>query len=186
MLYPTEAVRVLKVYKVMASVEAMGKALERALSKVQGDLPLSPAVLRGQLRRIAVQDLAVGASGSGDYVFDVADTYELSETDFPTGQNIDDKYDWFGCLTYDDLAQDGDSLVIYGDLAAAMSPRFNSTKATEVGGIYDLFAVSIEKATKKDEQDLYTELEKEAGALSKLISIEVRVRKSGYLRSEGP
>ena len=52
----------------------MGKALERALSKVQNDLPLSPAVLRGQLRRIAVQDLAVGASGSGDYVFDAADT----------------------------------------------------------------------------------------------------------------
>ena len=31
----------------------------------------------------------------------------------------------------------------------------------EPGSIYDLFAVSIEKATKKDEQDLYTELEKE-------------------------
>ena len=38
----------------------MGKALERALSKVQNDLPLSPAVLRGQLRRIAVQDPVLG------------------------------------------------------------------------------------------------------------------------------
>ena len=56
LLFPTEAVRALKVYKAMASVEAMGKALERALSKLQSDLPLSPAVLRGQLRRIAAQD----------------------------------------------------------------------------------------------------------------------------------
>ena len=103
----------------------------------------------------------MGASGSGDYTLDVPDTYELSESGFPAGENIDDKYDWVGCLSYDDLAQDGDSLVIYGDLAAAMSPRFDSTEATKVGSIYDSFAVSIEKATKKDEQDLYTELEKE-------------------------
>ena len=47
LLYPTEAVRALKVYKAMASVEAMGKALERALSKVKSDLPLAPSVLRG-------------------------------------------------------------------------------------------------------------------------------------------
>ena len=161
LLFPTEAVRALKVYKAMVSVEAMGKALERALSKLQNDLPLSAAVLRGQLRRIAIQDRATGASGSGDYTLDEADTYELSEADFPAGENIDDKYDWFGCLCFDDLAPDGDSLVIYGDLAAAMSPRFISTEATKVGGIYDLFAVAIEKATKKDEQDLYTELDKE-------------------------
>lgn len=161
LLYPTDAVRALKVYKAMASAEAMGRAIERALSKLQSDLPLSPAVLRGRLRLIAVQDIAVGASGSGDYTLDVPDTYELSESGFPTGENIDDKYDWIGCLSYDDLAQDGDSLVIYGDLAAAMSPRFDSTEATKVGSIYDLFAVSIEKATKQDEQDLYTELGKE-------------------------
>ena len=48
LLHPTDAVRALKVYKAMASVEAMGKALERALSKLQNDLPLSAAVLRGQ------------------------------------------------------------------------------------------------------------------------------------------
>ena len=69
--------------------------------------------MRGQLRRIAARDHAAGASGSGVYMLDVADTYELSEADFPSGQNIDDKYDWFGCLCYDDLAQDGDSLVIW-------------------------------------------------------------------------
>ena len=69
LLFPTEAVRALKVYKAMVSVEAMGKALERALSKLQNDLPLSAAVLRGQLRRIAVQDRATGASGSGVYFF---------------------------------------------------------------------------------------------------------------------
>ena len=38
-----------------------------------------------------------------------------------------------------------------------MSPRFDSAEAAKVGGIYDLFAVAIEKATKKDEQDLYTD-----------------------------
>ena len=65
LLFPTEAVRALKVYKAMASVEAMGRALERALSQLQSDLPLSPAVLRGQLRRIAAQDYAAGAPGSG-------------------------------------------------------------------------------------------------------------------------
>ena len=47
LLYPTDAVRALKVYKAMASAEAMGRAIERALSKLQSDLPLSPAVLRG-------------------------------------------------------------------------------------------------------------------------------------------
>ena len=120
LLFPTEAVRALKVYKAMASVEAMGRALERALSRLPSDLPLSPAVLRGQLRRIAVQDADAWASGSGAYVLDAADTYELFEADFPSGQNIDDKYDWFGCLCYDDLAHDGGSLVIYGDLAPAM------------------------------------------------------------------
>ena len=31
----------------------MGRALERALSQLQSDLPLSPAVLRGQLRLIS-------------------------------------------------------------------------------------------------------------------------------------
>ena len=55
LLFPTEAVRALKVYKAMASVEAMGRALERALSRLPSDLPLSPAVLRGQLRRIALK-----------------------------------------------------------------------------------------------------------------------------------
>ena len=67
LLFPTEAVRALKVYKAMASVEAMGRALERALSRLPSDLPLSPAVLRGQLRLIAVQDADAWASGSGAY-----------------------------------------------------------------------------------------------------------------------
>ena len=48
LLYPTDAVRALKVYKAMASVEAMGRAIEHALAKLQSDLPLSPAVLRGK------------------------------------------------------------------------------------------------------------------------------------------
>ena len=161
LLFPTEAVRALKVYKAMASVEAMGRAIERALSRLPHDLPLSPAALRGKLRRIAVQDADAWSSRSGVYVLDTADTYELAEGDFPSGLNIDDKFDWFGCLCYDDLAHDGGSLVIYGDLAAAMSPRFDSAEAAKVGGIYDLFAVAIEKATKKDEQDLYSELEKD-------------------------
>ena len=100
LLHPTDAVRALKVYKAMASVEAMGRAIEHALAKLQSDLPLSPAVLRGKLRRIAAQDYAAGAPGSGVYMLDVADAYELSEADFPSGQNIDDKYDWFGCLRY--------------------------------------------------------------------------------------
>ena len=73
------------------------------LSRLPRDLPLSPAALRGKLRRIAVQDGDAWASGSGVYVLDTADTYELAEGDFPSGLNIDDKFDWFGCLCYDDF-----------------------------------------------------------------------------------
>ena len=62
-LFPDDAVLARPLYNTMPSIEQYGKSLERALSKIRGDQPRGPAVLRAQLRRIALADRAAGGTG---------------------------------------------------------------------------------------------------------------------------
>ena len=51
----------------------MGVALDRVLSKINGDSPRHPGVLRAELRRAGDVDFAKGGNGTEVYVMGVAD-----------------------------------------------------------------------------------------------------------------
>ena len=68
-LFPDDAVLARPLYTTMPSIEQYGKSLERALSKIRGAQPRGPAVLRAQLRRIALADRVAGNAAAADYTF---------------------------------------------------------------------------------------------------------------------
>ena len=153
-IFPDDAVRARPLFTTMPSVEQYGKSLERALSKLKGDQPRAPAVLRAQLRRIALADRAAGNVAATDYTLADADVYQVAEGAFPTGPDVDDKYDWLGVLTVGQLVPADGSLVVYADLARLISPRFDHAEALKVGGVFDVFAKTVQKAVSRDEIDL--------------------------------
>ena len=134
-LFPDDAVLARPLYNTMPSIEQYGKSLERALSKIRGDQPRAPAVLRAQLRRIALADRVAGNAAAADYTFAEADVYQVAEGAFPTGLAVDDKYDWLGVVTVGQLVPADGSLVVYADLARLISPRFDHAEALKVGGV---------------------------------------------------
>ena len=115
LLFPAEDVQSMSVYTCVPGDVRMGKALDRALSKIKGDKPRSPAVLRAQLRRIAEAEHAAGGEAATFYVLAAADTYEVA-TDFPTGAGVDNEYDWMGVVTFKMLLSPVGSLSVYADL----------------------------------------------------------------------
>ena len=98
-IFPDDAVRARPLFTTMPSIEQYSKSLERALSKLKGDQPRAAAVLRAQLRRIALADRVAGNAAAADYTFADADVYQVAEGAFPTGADVDDKYDWLGVIT---------------------------------------------------------------------------------------
>ena len=76
----------------------MGKALDRALGKIQSDEPRHASVLRAELRRFGAIDVDKGGSGTEAYILHADELYEVA-TAFPTGVNINDVYDWIGLWT---------------------------------------------------------------------------------------
>ena len=142
----------------------MGKALDRALSKVKGDNPRSPAVLRAQLRRIAEAEHAAGGDSASFYVLAAADTYEVA-TAFPSGAGIDDQYDWMGEVTFKMLLSAVGSLSIYGDLVNVLGERFIADAALGVGGCFDQLAKSVETSLPADDCKIYETLNKDESAV---------------------
>ena len=163
-LFPNDATRAMSVYTCVPGDARMGKALDRALSKLKGDQPRSSSVLKAQLRQIAEDDFASGCTESSHYVLAPSDTYEVA-MDFPTGAGIDDEYDWMSMVTYAMVTTAVGSLGIYGDLVNVLGDRFIETISLRAGGVFDQLAKTVETALPKDDCNLYVNLDKEETAV---------------------
>ena len=119
-------------FQYVPGIERIGAALDRALSGITGDLPRSASVLRKQLSQVARRHIAAGVGAA--YVVALADLYEVAD-DFPTGQNVDNYYDWIGVVTLGMLTDAAGRLgIAYGSLEQCMGLRFDSDAAVAVRG----------------------------------------------------
>ena len=87
-LFPDATVREKRFYEYLVGIERMGAALDCALSKIRGNEPRSPAVLRSQLRMAAEQDRRSRGDEATEYEVGEPDLYEVAIS-FPTGRDID-------------------------------------------------------------------------------------------------
>ena len=142
----------------------MGVALDRVLSKIKGDSPRHPGVLRAELRRAGDVDFAKGGNGTEVYVMGVADFYEVA-TAFPTGVGIDGLYDWLGLWKLSDLKTANEDLSLYGDLVCPLGLRFDPDVALVQDGPFDKLAMAITKSLSQEEAHDYTGLTKEEAAV---------------------
>ena len=138
-------------FQYVPGIERIGAALDRALSGITGDLPRSASVLRKQLSQVARRHIAAGVGAA--YVVALADLYEVAD-DFPTGQNVDNYYDWIGVVTLGMLTDAAGRLgIAYGSLEQCMGLRFDSDAAVAVRGPLDMLSQVIQRSA--DPEDSY-------------------------------
>jgi len=136
------------IFALMIGHQRMGAALDKCLSKLEGDSPRSPSVLRGQLRVIAN---ALRLKDDFEAcVLRLADLYEVA-TVFPSGNAVDNIYDWFAFVTYGDLLDADKLLTILGYFEQCLTERFMPTYL-DPGGSLDRLAFLITKSL--DDGDL--------------------------------
>ena len=112
------------VYAQMIGHERLGAALDACLPAVQDDAPRSPSVLRALLRREGIRRRAEELD---DTLVRLPDLYEVA-TAFPTGDGIDDVFDWIEFISYGALLDAEGSLTLIGDIEIQLT-RFVDTSA---------------------------------------------------------
>ena len=135
----------------MVGHERLGTALDKLLESVTGDQARSPSVLRKMLR-VAARALVAASDTTG--IIAVADFYEVGPDAFPTGNGIDQAYDWMAFLSYGMLIDAEGFLSIPAYLEQSLWPRFDDALTLAVGGPLDKLAraitTSIDKSTADD------------------------------------
>ena len=159
-LFPDITVRDKRFYEYLVGIERMGAALDCALSKIRGDSPRPPAVLRSQLRLAAEQDRRARGSDATEYEVGEADLYEVAIS-FPTGPGIDGIYDWLGFILFKDLLCAAGSLAVYGEIAQACSNRFDPEVCLVAGGVFDDLARTIQRSVDREEVEFLSSLQDE-------------------------
>ena len=115
----------------MLGHERLGAALDKALVKISDDLPRTASVLRAELRKIASE---LRKEGVEELLVAAVDLYGVAvATDFPTGDGVDDVFDWFRHVTYADLLDAENTLVICADLELCFANRFDPAVLAEGG-----------------------------------------------------
>ena len=128
----------------------MGKALDRAIGKIESNDPRHASVLRAELRRVSAIDFDKGGNGTEAYILRSNDLYEVA-TAFPSGAGIDDVYDWIGLWNLGHMVAADDTMVVYGDFVYALGNRFIPDDALAVNGPIDRLAKAITLSLDDDE-----------------------------------
>ena len=151
-----EAAKAQHIYNRMVGHERMGAALDKCLSLLSGDAPRNPSVLRAELRAVARSLLA---ENEGAILADVADLYEVGPASFPTGDGIDDAFEWFGYITMGECLDAEGFLSIAAYYELCLSPRFDSDVALAPTGPVDRLCELITKSVEPDLEPLLVELD---------------------------